>query len=249
MRKMLLAVTAIAALTAPQLARAAIIEDPLHGLACTGTTCVNTDNSSFAPFTGTSFGFTISPGPATGTLDLVVGVPTNEINTGTFNLPGLTDNGGGLTTTPFSRLNLFSAASAGGTGILSTYLGLGSFSPTDNFSNLSAGTLANDPGFDGNFLVFSVSIPNFTIDQNCSPCSLTNQFNFASLLPGGSFVTGLFNEVTGPEAGNNIGTAASGHLVQTVAVPGPIVGAGLPGLLSALLGMVGLNRYRRRRVA
>jgi hypothetical protein len=32
-----------------------------------------------------------------------------------------------------------------------------------------------------------------------------------------------------------------------VGVPGPIVGAGLPGLMSALLGMVGLNRYRRRR--
>jgi len=30
-------------------------------------------------------------------------------------------------------------------------------------------------------------------------------------------------------------------------VPGPIVGAGLPGLAMALLGMVGLNRFRRKR--
>jgi hypothetical protein len=30
-------------------------------------------------------------------------------------------------------------------------------------------------------------------------------------------------------------------------VPGPIVGAGLPGLLAACCGMVGLNRYRRKR--
>lgn len=31
------------------------------------------------------------------------------------------------------------------------------------------------------------------------------------------------------------------------AVPGPIVGAGIPGLVMALLGMLGLNRYRRKR--
>src|SRR5262245_6619257 len=30
-------------------------------------------------------------------------------------------------------------------------------------------------------------------------------------------------------------------------VPGPVVGAGLPGLMTALLGMLGLSRYRRRR--
>jgi hypothetical protein len=38
------------------------------------------------------------------------------------------------------------------------------------------------------------------------------------------------------------GVTGSGH-----PVPGPILGAGLPGLVSALIGMVGLNRYRRRR--
>jgi hypothetical protein len=32
-------------------------------------------------------------------------------------------------------------------------------------------------------------------------------------------------------------------------VPGPIVGAGLPGLISACFGMVGLARFRRRRAA
>jgi hypothetical protein len=30
------------------------------------------------------------------------------------------------------------------------------------------------------------------------------------------------------------------------AVPGPIVGAGIPGLIASVLGMVGLNRFRRK---
>jgi hypothetical protein len=37
--------------------------------------------------------------------------------------------------------------------------------------------------------------------------------------------------------------------IVTAAVPGPVVGAGLPGLLAALGGMWGLNRFRRRRTA
>jgi hypothetical protein len=35
---------------------------------------------------------------------------------------------------------------------------------------------------------------------------------------------------------------------QLAAVPGPIVGAGLPGALAALLAMLGLRNYRRRRL-
>jgi len=36
---------------------------------------------------------------------------------------------------------------------------------------------------------------------------------------------------------------------SAVAVPAPIVGAGLPGLVSACMGLFGLNWYRRRRTA
>lgn len=37
------------------------------------------------------------------------------------------------------------------------------------------------------------------------------------------------------------------YRVDVAAVPGPIVGAGIPGLIAALGGMVGLNRFRRKR--
>jgi hypothetical protein len=36
-------------------------------------------------------------------------------------------------------------------------------------------------------------------------------------------------------------------VASPLAVPGPAAGAGLPGLGAALLGMIGLNRFRRRR--
>src|SRR5262249_12019117 len=115
--------------------------------------------------------------------------------------------------------------------------------PTDNFSNLSAGTLANDPGFNGNFLIFTTGfVAGITLDQTCAPCSISNEFSVASLLPPGTFVTGLF--VTG---GQNVGTSRSAHLGATV--PGPIVGAGLPGIVAACAGLVGLVRARRKRMA
>jgi hypothetical protein len=37
------------------------------------------------------------------------------------------------------------------------------------------------------------------------------------------------------------------YRIDVAAVPGPIVGAGIPGLIAALGGMFGLNRYRRKR--
>jgi hypothetical protein len=52
---------------------------------------------------------------------------------------------------------------------------------------------------------------------------------------------------------NSVGSGSfNGGIDMSVAVatvPGPIVGAGLPGLISACFGMVGLARFRRRRAA
>jgi hypothetical protein len=48
-------------------------------------------------------------------------------------------------------------------------------------------------------------------------------------------------------AGNSFDGAESFLGFNQAAVPGPIVGAGLPGLISAGLGLFGLNRWRRKR--
>jgi hypothetical protein len=246
MKRVLLAATALAAIALSGMvsAKADTLEDPLHGMVCSGagTGCSNAgDNGSFTPLASVSnFAFSISPGPASGNLTLVFGVPTDEINTGTFNLPGLTDNGGGVGSSVFSRVNFFNA----GSGLLSSYLGLASFSPTDNFSNLSAGTSTFDPTFGGNFLVFTATIPGITLNKTSDTTAL-NDFSFGSNLPGGSFITGLFVETDG-NCGDkcNIGTAASAHLVTTHSVPGPLAGAGLPGILAGCIGLVGLARRR-----
>jgi hypothetical protein len=37
------------------------------------------------------------------------------------------------------------------------------------------------------------------------------------------------------------------YRIDVASVPGPIVGAGLPGLIAACCGLFGLNRYRRKR--
>jgi hypothetical protein len=240
MKKLLLATTMMTLAMAIPAKADSIIGDPLHGMVCSGpggTGCSNSgDNGSFTPLGSVAnWAFSVSPGPQTGNLTLVFGVPTDEINPATFLLPGLTDNGGGVTTNVFSRVSFFNA----GTPLLATYLGLGSFSPTDSFSNMSAGTSAADPGFGGNFLVFTATIPGITLNDTSSTTAL-NDFSFGNNLPAGTFIDGLF--VTPTE---NIATAASAHLVvQPLAVPGPIAGAGIPGLIGACGTMLMLGRRR-----
>jgi len=52
---------------------------------------------------------------------------------------------------------------------------------------------------------------------------------------------------TGCVGATNDGAESFLAFSQAAAVPAPIVGAGLPGLVSACLGLFGLNWYRRRR--
>jgi hypothetical protein len=247
---------ALAALAYAVPASAQVVDDPLHSVVCSGagTGCVNTDNGSFAPLPPgqvTNWGFEISPPNShSGTLNLGILVPTNTINPLTFNLPTLTDNGGGpLTETVVSRSVLLTSGNGSN---LASYLGLGAaFSPTDNFSNASAGEATLNPGFTGSFLAFNVSIPGVTLDAQGSP-TIANDFSFGSNLPAGTVIVGFFTFQSLNNQGymvtNYVGTAASEDLVVSPlasAVPEPATW----GMM--LLGFVGLAfafRQRRRMV-
>jgi hypothetical protein len=160
-------------------------------------------------------------------------VPTT--GTGITPFTGILDplkaNGATVTETPIA--GLFTAASPN----LSTFLGLaGTFTPTDNFSNADAFN-PNITGFD----VFKVTLSNVTLNDNAGPISplLAFQHVAGDVLPIGTDVVGFFNEATGPHPGDLIGTAPSGDLVVTTpfAVPGPVAGAGWPGIVFASLGL------------
>lgn len=243
MKHLLLSTAAAVALLLPGLARADTIDplDPLHSVVCAagGVSCVNTDMVSFAPIPGdTNWSFEPSPGPQTGDVHFVILVPTNQINVSTFNLPDLFDNtatnlGAGSVV---SRSTLFNS---GDGGSLAGYAGLptpfGSFSPTDNFSNASAGQATYNPGFSGNFLAFVIDAGTLTLDKQ-GATTVANDFSFGASLPIGTVITAFMASTT---TSNDIGTAASEDLIvtqqSTVGAPGPIAGAGLPGALVALL--------------
>jgi hypothetical protein len=83
-----------------------------------------------------------------------------------------------------------------------------------------------------------INTGNFT-----GPLSGGSDFAFNGFtLPSTPFSASVdFHVVTNGPGGANLGGALAAS-----AVPGPIVGAGIPGFI-ALLGMLGLNRFRKRR--
>jgi len=215
-----------------------------------GTGCTNPDQGSFTPINlgaTNNWAFSISPGPASGDLTLAFLVPTNAIDTATYNLPALTE---GLSTSVSTTLFSNSKFYVSGSPDLAVFLGLAngaSYSPTDNFSNLSAGETTFNPGFTGSFEAFTAFLPGITL-TDLSTTTISNYLHFASLLPQGTVIAGLFNETTdhkGNPVNEFVGTAASAHLLTT---PGPVVGAGIPGIVAACFGLVGLARRRRNQL-
>ena len=85
-------------------------------------------------------------------------------------------------------------------------------------------------------------------------CGSTLDFtitNFSGFLPATDLFNGLQIFAAADillAAGGTGVVGASGVLTVTpFAVPGPIAGAGIPGLIAACLGMLGLGTWRRRR--
>jgi hypothetical protein len=66
-------------------------------------------------------------------------------------------------------------------------------------------------------------------------------------LPLASYIVGFLNEGTAANP-DFVATANSGAIFETRAVPGPVAGAGLPGLVAACGGLIALARRRRQKM-
>jgi hypothetical protein len=225
--------------------------DPLLGQCLAG--CV--DNGTATPITQTQaqteFGFSISPPNQSGDLKLVFLVPNTTITAPVVtNLSGPGQGFSGPGGTGLVSGIQFT------TGDLTTYLqnanpvmfgGLAGTSPPNPFNAFSTP--------DGNIGIPVAGFSVYAIDAGVftgllGPSNTTiDQFRDNGALPIGTEIVAFLNRGTA----NNpdwVSTAQSGQLQITTnaAVPGPIVGAGIPGLVTACLGLLGLNRQRRRRL-
>ena len=247
MKKTVLAATALLAVTTSY--AGADFVDPLH------FSCSNCggDNGVFTPSGNPPVGITVTASPAqSGDLTLKVLIPNNDTALLTDVFSGTVNSNTSFTGTA----TLFTSATQGTqwtTGSLEgSFLGITNFgtgSPPNDITAFLPSTQAVDPGATGFFvLTLDVGAVSLNVPGGSSPINL----NLANEFLGG-WVMGDLTSTTQCKTGVtscDVTTAQSAALfVNPAAVPGPIVGAGLPGLISALLGLYGLNRFRRRRVA
>jgi hypothetical protein len=106
---------------------------------------------------------------------------------------------------------------------------------TDFITNFMASVISGTPAVPG-----STVLGPDAATQGCGAITLCQSIAGSAILPAGNY----FLDISGTAGG----TSGYGGNLSSVAVPGPIVGAGLPGLVAAL-GWFGYGRFRRKKLA
>jgi hypothetical protein len=179
--------------------------DPLHGY-CQGVgQCI--DNGTNSPTTNNppiNFGFTVSPGPASGDFLIDVLVPNNEARPASFAITG----------TQTGTATLFSAT-PWTTGNLAPFLGI-SASPDNPIGAFLPSTQGFDPGTTG-FFVFQVDLGSVLLQDASNP-NVIPLLNISPDLPLASYIVGFLNEGTAANP-NWVATANSGAIFERDAPP------------------------------
>jgi len=227
MKRILLA-TAFALGMATTAANAIILDDPLHIFCdtCSHVTIGGNDITILGGNNATNFSFTASPDSLSGNLQLKVLIPDTYAQS---------------VVTAFGTANPTFALHAGifDSGKLDEFLGFGASptNPVDAFTG--AASVLTGTTVDG-FFVFTDDVGAFSAPKDGGVVTPSQFFSLADLPIGGLVAGNLFLA-----NGDIVATANSSFGISNV--PSPIVGAGIPGLVFALGGMLGLNRWRKRR--
>jgi hypothetical protein len=210
----------------------------LHGYCAVG--CIdNGTNSPTSQNPPANFGFTVSPGPASGSqyqIDILT--PDNVAAGPSFTL-----------TSPSGTATLVPGVPPGPwtSGVLDAYLGI-SASPANPIGAYLPSTQALDPGATG-FNVYQANLGPITLQGPSNPNVSPLENITSGVLPKGSYIVAFLNEGTSA-APNWFATANSGAIFETGdahPVPGPVVGAGLPSAIFGALGLIWFARRRQQR--
>jgi len=236
--------------------------DPLH-LFCTNC---SGDNGTFNPFVGsTATGITVTASPgALSATDFFFKVLIPQVAPGTTNptvnfsgTVGATafnkDATSATTANPapgFSnQLFISDVNGANNPSLITDFLGLtlSNGAPPNRLNTfLDSSTLFNS-AFNA-FTVLTVDVGPIDIPQNGQPGGISPFSLTATGLPIGAWILGdacTSGSLTGPTKCVDVTTATSAALLS---VPGPAVGAGIPGIIAGCLGLVAMGRRRINRL-